>query len=183
MTTICLESNSNPSAIPQPQPRSNLTNTLIGQSSYNRSSAFEVYRKPGTGKSSRSSQSPQAVSQAAGNAAIVSIAPPPTHGHPPVPPTGAAATTITIQQQVSVTDSGNTRTQEYEKRVTAISDNLRAVRFKKDQNIQDVLKHLKEQNLLLLRLCNDLSEELSSVQKKKEEVKLKLEIQNNLNNN
>jgi hypothetical protein len=137
-----------------------------------------VYRKPGagTGKSSRNSQSPQP--------AIVAIAPPPSHGHPTVPSTGPASTTITIQQQVSVNETpGNSRTQEYEKRVTAISDNLRAVRFKKDQNLQDVLKHLKEQNLLLLRLCNDLSEELSSVQKKREEVKLKLEIQNNLNNN
>lgn len=157
---------------PQPQPRSNLTNTLIGQSSYNRTSAFEIYRKPGSAKSNRNSQSPQST----------------YIPHPPV--TSSTATTITIQQQQQSTFNDSTtasvnqqRTQEYEKRVTAISDNLRAVRFKKDHNIQDVLKHLKEQNLLLLRLCNDLSEELSTVQKKKEEVKLKLEIQNNLNSN
>lgn len=70
--------------------------------------------------------------------------------------------------------------QEYEKRVTAISDNLRQVRFKasnSEQNSNDVLKHLKEQNVLLMRLCNDLSDELMVVQRKKEEAKTKFDLQ------
>lgn len=130
------------STIPQPMPRSNLTNTLIGQSSMqNRTSAFEVYRKPILSRNSQS-QSPE------------------------------------IQSNIR-----STNTIEYEKRVTAISENLRQVKFKNEQNIYDVLKHLKEQNQLLLRLCNDLNDELLNVQQKKGEIKIKLDEYSNGNNN
>lgn len=123
-------------------PRSNLTNTLIGQSSMqNRTSAFEVYRKPILSRNSQS-QSPE------------------------------------IQSNIR-----STNTIEYEKRVTAISENLRQVKFKNEQNIYDVLKHLKEQNQLLLRLCNDLNDELLNVQQKKGEIKIKLDEYSNGNNN
>lgn len=148
MTTIHLDSQ------PQP-PRSSLTNSLIGQSSYNRTSAFEVYRKPTITPRARNSQSP-----------------------PPVAP-------VPLQTQNSVGEIPPRVSQDYdkyEKQVTA-SDTLRQVRFKPDQNLSHVVKHLKEQNLLLLRLCSDLSDELSGVQRKKEEIKTKLEIQNNYNNN
>ena len=130
-----------------------MTNSLIGQSSYNRTSAFEVYRKPAITPRARSSQSP-----------------------PPVP----------SQTQQSAGDALPRASQDYEKyekRVSAISDTLRQVRFKPEQNLSHVVKHLKEQNLLLLRLCSDLSEELTGVQRKQEEIKTKLEIQNNFNNN
>lgn len=135
VTTIRLDSNP-----PPPQPRSTLTNTLLGSSSSGsqRTSAFEVYRKPSN--SVRHSQSP------------------------PV-----ASTSSAISDQV--------RVQEYEKQVLAISDSLRQVRFRNasDQSAQDVLKHLKDQNVLLVRLCKDLSDELLSVQRKKEEVRGRIE--------
>jgi RalBP1-associated Eps domain-containing protein len=126
VTTIRLDSNPPPA----PQPRSNLTNTLLGStpSGSQRSSAFEVYRKP---SKSRNSQSP-----------------------PPVP-------------------AEPSKTQEYEKQVLAISDSLRQVRFRNasEQSAHDILKHLKDQNVLLMRLCKDLSEELTNVQRKKEEIR------------
>lgn len=123
VTTIRLDSNP-----PAPQPRSNLTNTLLASTSQ-RTSAFEVYRKP-----SRSSQSPP------------------------------GTTTITADQA---------KVQEYEQQVLAISDSLRQVRFRNaaDQSAHDVLKHLRDQNSLLMRLCKDLSEELMAVQRKKEEIR------------
>lgn len=130
MTTIRLDSNP-----PAPQPRSNLTNTLLGSSSAGsqRTSAFEVYRKP---SKSRNSQSPPA---------------------PPLPEQSKA--------------------QDYEKQVLAISDSLRQVRFKNasDQSAHEVLKHLKDQNALLIRLCKDLSDELLIVQRKKEEIRSKID--------
>lgn len=133
MTTIRLDSNP-----PAPQPRSNLTSTLLGASTSGsqRSSAFEVYRKP---SKSRNSQSPP----------------------------GPAAAIPNDQSKI----------QEYEKQVLAISDSLRQVRFRNesDQSAHDVLKHLKDQNVLLIRLCKDLSDELTSVQRKKEEIRNKLE--------
>lgn len=123
---------------PAPQPRSNLTSTLLGASTSGsqRSSAFEVYRKP---SKSRNSQSPP----------------------------GPAAAIPNDQSKI----------QEYEKQVLAISDSLRQVRFRNesDQSAHDVLKHLKDQNVLLIRLCKDLSDELTSVQRKKEEIRNKLE--------
>ena len=130
MTTIRLDSNPPPA----PQPRSSLTNTLLGSSSSGsqRSSAFEVYRKP---SKSRNSQSPP----------------------PPIPEPS--------------------KTQEYEKQVLAISDSLRQVRFRNasDQSAHEVLKYLKEQNALLMRLCKDLSDELTVVQRKKEEIRSKVD--------
>uniref|UniRef100_A0A336K1W6 CSON009969 protein n=1 Tax=Culicoides sonorensis TaxID=179676 RepID=A0A336K1W6_CULSO len=124
---------------PQPFPRSSLTNSLIG----NRSSAFEVYKKPNPTSSSRNSQSPHEVAMATAAGAL------------------------------------NGNQMDYEKRVIAISDNLRLVRIKPGETMVDVLKHLKEQNHLLLRLCNDLSEELLGVQYKREEIRLKLENMSN----
>ena len=59
-----------------------------------------------------------------------------------------------------------------------ISENLKQVKFPRnatDQNSQELLKYLKEQNSLLIRLCNDLSDELLIVQKKREEIKGKLD--------
>lgn len=105
------------------------TNSLIGSQ---RTSAFEVYRKP-----SRSSQSPP-------------------------------------MQQLQ----NDTKIQEYEKQVNVICENLKQVKFPvyaSDQNSQELLKYLKEQNSLLIRLCNDLSDELMSVQKVKEDIKGRLE--------
>lgn len=135
VTTIRLDSNP-----PAPQPRSNLTNTLLGSSTSGsqRTSAFEVYRKP---SKSRNSQSP--------------------------PSTSALATT-----------SNDSKVQEFEKEVLAISDCLRQVRFRNssDQSAHDVLKHLKDQNVLLMRLCKDLSDELMTVQRKKEEVRNQMEM-------
>lgn len=68
---------------------------------------------------------------------------------------------------------------DYEKRISALSDNLRQVRFKNTEvaNGPDVLKHLKEQNLLLLRICGDLSEELLQIQQKREDIRIKIELQ------
>ncbi|XP_070492333.1 ralBP1-associated Eps domain-containing protein 1 isoform X2 [Chironomus tepperi] len=130
VTTIRLD---NP---PVPQPRLQTTNSLIGPSTSNgsqRTSAFEVYRKP---SKSRSSQSP------------------------PVLPNEVV------------------KTQDYEKQVHMISENLKQVKFPRnanDQNSQELLKYLKEQNSLLIRLCNDLSDELLVVQKKREEIKGKID--------
>lgn len=68
---------------------------------------------------------------------------------------------------------------EYEKRISLLSDNLRQVRFKGSEtaNGPDVLKQLKEQNLLLLRICSDLSEELLQIQQKREDIRIKIELQ------
>uniref|UniRef100_A0A1Q3EWA5 Putative ral-gtpase effector ralbp1 n=1 Tax=Culex tarsalis TaxID=7177 RepID=A0A1Q3EWA5_CULTA len=68
---------------------------------------------------------------------------------------------------------------EYEKRISLLSDNLRQVRFKGSDTAHgpDVLKHLKEQNLLLLRICSDLSEELLQIQQKREDIRIKIELQ------
>jgi RalBP1-associated Eps domain-containing protein len=129
VTTIRLDSQP-----PIPQPRSNLSNTLLGStaSGSQRTSAFEVYRKPSS--KSRNSQSPPQVPQVESKSA------------------------------------------EYEKQVLAISDSLRQVRFKNsEQSSHDVLKHLKDQNVLLMRLCKDLSEELMGVQRKKEEFRSKID--------
>jgi len=129
-----------PSNPPVPQPRSNLTSTLLGGQSSQRTSAFEVYRKPSKSRNSQSPPAAVAVASGAGD-----------------------------QQKV----------QEYERQVLAISDSLRQVRFRDpaDQSAHDVLKHLKDQNSLLMRLCNDLSDELMGIQRKKEEVRAKMEQQ------
>lgn len=64
---------------------------------------------------------------------------------------------------------------DYEKKVSAINETLRNLSFRHNKNISEILKHLREQNSLLLRLCHDLSEELLSVQHRKEEIRSKLE--------
>lgn len=48
------------------------------------------------------------------------------------------------------------------------------------KNLNDVMCHLKEQNQLLISMCNDLSDELLTVQQKK--VELKSRIDSDLNN-
>lgn len=53
--------------------------------------------------------------------------------------------------------------------------------FRSDsKNLSDVMCHLKEQNQLLITMCNDLSEELLTVQQKKVELKSKIDC--DLNN-
>lgn len=95
-----------------------------------RSSAFEVYRKP----TPRESVSP------------------------PDP---------SISKQSSI---------EHEKRSSLINDHTRhSVPFKQEKNLTDVMRHLREQNILLTTLCNDLSDELVTIQQKKEELRVKIE--------
>lgn len=134
--------------------------TRMSLQSNQRVSAFEVYRKPNT---PRNSQSPKPLATSNVPAAASQYQPP-----PPIPPpfgtTGAAAFAILPNSDL------------YEKRVNAISDTLRHVSFKQENNnMTDVLRHLREQNNLLLRLCNDLSDELLTVQTRKEEMRLQLE--------
>lgn len=64
---------------------------------------------------------------------------------------------------------------DYEKRVSAISETLRQVSLKQDKQLTDVVQQLKEQNGLLLKLCSDLSDELLTVKRQKEEIKHKLD--------
>lgn len=64
---------------------------------------------------------------------------------------------------------------DYEKRVSAISETLRQVSLKQDKQLTDVVQQLKEQNGLLLKLCSDLSDELLTVKRQKEEIKQKLD--------
>ncbi|SPP79469.1 ralBP1-associated Eps domain-containing protein 2 isoform X3 [Drosophila guanche] len=69
--------------------------------------------------------------------------------------------------------------ENFEKRVTAISDSLRHVSFKQNQtSTTELLQRLREQNSSLLHLCNDLSDELLSVQTRKEEIRARLESMN-----
>ncbi|XP_030241619.1 ralBP1-associated Eps domain-containing protein 1 isoform X2 [Drosophila navojoa] len=87
----------------------------------------------------------------------------------PAPVVAAAPTTATVAGQLPSADS-------FEKRVTAITDSLRHVSFKQNQmSTTELLQRLREQNTSLLHLCNDLSDELLSVQTRKEEMRLKLE--------
>ncbi|XP_017855448.1 ralBP1-associated Eps domain-containing protein 2 isoform X2 [Drosophila busckii] len=66
--------------------------------------------------------------------------------------------------------------EHFEKRVNAISDSLRHVSFKHNQSsTTELLQRLREQNNSLLHLCNDLSDELLTVQTRKEELRHKLE--------
>ncbi|XP_055850840.1 ralBP1-associated Eps domain-containing protein 1 isoform X2 [Episyrphus balteatus] len=59
------------------------------------------------------------------------------------------------------------------------SDSLRHVSFKHDnKNMPDVLRHLREQNSLLLRICSDLSDELLGVTRRKEEMRIRVETNN-----
>lgn len=79
------------------------------------------------------------------------------HNITPLPPPSLAAVSNT-----SVVDSD--------------SSSLRHVSFKHDnKNMPDVLRHLREQNSLLLRICSDLSDELLGVTRRKEEIRVKVE--------
>lgn len=51
------------------------------------------------------------------------------------------------------------------------------------KNLNDVMCHLKEQNQLLITMCNDLSEELLTVQQKKVELKSKIDSDVNSGSN
>lgn len=56
------------------------------------------------------------------------------------------------------------------------TEQLRSSLYKNDnKNLNDMMRHLKEQNMLLITICSDLSEELLTVQQKKEEIKSKIE--------
>lgn len=61
-------------------------------------------------------------------------------------------------------------------RASNATEQLRSSLYKNDnKNLNDVMRHLKEQNMLLITICGDLSEELLSVQQKKEEIKSKMD--------
>jgi RalBP1-associated Eps domain-containing protein len=113
---------------------------------HNRVSAFEIYRKPSSSQSRNSQKS------------------------------------TSPQQQLAATETPRRKSIEdnvnYDKRLNSITDNLRQARqFKTDkQNLPDVLRYLREQNVLLLSLCNDLSSELLDVQKRKLEIKAKIDL-------
>uniref|UniRef100_A0A1B0G666 RalBP1-associated Eps domain-containing protein 2 n=1 Tax=Glossina morsitans morsitans TaxID=37546 RepID=A0A1B0G666_GLOMM len=128
--------------------------TRLSLQSNQRISAFEVYRKPNTPRNS--------LSPTPSGTTVLQIPAPAPFGS-----AGAAAMTNVLPNA-----------ELYEKRVNAISETLRHVSFKKENNnnnLTDILRHLREQNNLLLRLCNDLSDELLTVQTRKEEMRLKLE--------
>ncbi|XP_062142679.1 ralBP1-associated Eps domain-containing protein 2 isoform X1 [Drosophila sulfurigaster albostrigata] len=85
----------------------------------------------------------------------------------PAPLTSTSTSTVAAQLPNAET---------FDKRVSAISDSLRHVSFKQNQtSTTELLQRLREQNNSLLHLCNDLSDELLSVQTRKEEMRLKLE--------
>ncbi|XP_037024627.1 ralBP1-associated Eps domain-containing protein 1 isoform X2 [Bradysia coprophila] len=79
-------------------------------------------------------------------------------------------------REVNSPEASSTRPNiDYEKRVSAISETLRQVSLKQDRQLNDVVQQLKEQNSLLLKLCSDLSDELLTVRRQKEEIKQKLD--------
>ncbi|XP_055594669.1 ralBP1-associated Eps domain-containing protein 1 [Uranotaenia lowii] len=156
VTTIHLDASGNmTTTVSNPSSRTNLSNSLIvGGSSLpvtSRNSAFEVYRKPQHGGSSAQQHLRDSQS-------------PPHTGPPP------------LLASRSVESSSTT---DYDKRISALSDNLRQVRFKnaESSHAPDVLKHLKDQNSLLLRICGDLSDELLQIQQKREDIRIKIELQ------
>ncbi|XP_065358527.1 uncharacterized protein Reps isoform X2 [Calliphora vicina] len=141
--------------------------TRLSLQSNQRVSAFEVYRKPNT---PRNSQSPTPLSANAS-------------GFPPIGPAPTPFGSVAATAMTTATALPNSEL--YEKRVNAISETLRHVSFKKEHNnnnMTEVLRHLREQNNLLLRLCNDLSDELLTVQTRKEEMRLKLEASSSATN-
>lgn len=135
-----------------------------------RVSAFEVYRKPIT---PRNSQSPTPLSANANAISNTGAA----IGPAPAPFGSVGATAMTNINTLP-------NSEFYEKRVNAISETLRHVSFKQENNnMTEVLRHLREQNNLLLRLCNDLSDELLTVQTRKEEMKVRLETATSVTSN
>ncbi|XP_067625148.1 ralBP1-associated Eps domain-containing protein 1 [Eurosta solidaginis] len=146
------------------------------QQSNQRVSAFEVYRKPNALQNSQSPVGPDLVMrnhpqmQQQLSAHQAQALQPSLSMATPFGAVGAAAIAQPAQV-VTVLPNAD----QYEKRVNAISETLKHVSFKQDNNMGDVLRHLREQNNLLLRLCNDLSDELLSVQTRKEELRLKME--------
>ncbi|XP_054082487.1 ralBP1-associated Eps domain-containing protein 1 isoform X2 [Zeugodacus cucurbitae] len=134
------------------------------QKSNQRVSAFEVYRKPNT---LRSSQSPIPGIQMNNRTQLSQPLPPLSKSF------GAIGGSVITQQSELANALPNADL--YEKRINAISDTLKHVSFRQDNNMGDVLRHLREQNNILLRLCNDLSDELLSVQTRKEELRLKID--------
>lgn len=119
-----------------------------------RSSAFEVYRKPAV--------TPEASSTVHNS----------TTNH-----TGQQQSHNTLHAaNTSGSSANSSNTSDFEKRVSAINDSLRYVSFKQsERNVSDVMHHLREQNQLLLRLCSDLTDELASVHRKKEELRGKID--------
>ena len=145
--------------------------TRFSLQSNQRVSAFEVYRKPITPRNSQSPTPLSANANAIPNTGAA-IGPAPT----PFGSVGATAMTTNINTLPN--------SEFYEKRVNAISETLRHVSFKQENNnMTEVLRHLREQNNLLLRLCNDLSDELLTVQTRKEEMKVRLETATSVTNN
>uniref|UniRef100_A0A182Q9B6 EF-hand domain-containing protein n=1 Tax=Anopheles farauti TaxID=69004 RepID=A0A182Q9B6_9DIPT len=161
VTTIHLDAAGNMTHHSTPRGSGTLPKSLVMHQP--RNSAFEVYRKPhatdGRGLATRNSQSP-----------------PQQHHHP--------HHHQQVQQPPLVTsrsvESSAAGAGDYDKRISALSDSLRQVRFRANDPppvMPDVLKQLKEQNLLLLRICNDLSEELLHIQQKREDIRIKIELQ------
>lgn len=91
-------------------------------------------------------------------------------------PESIITSTAVATAPTSSNTSGPRPIVDYEKRVSVINESLRHVTFKQERSLNEVMLHLKEQNNLLLRLCNDLSEELTTVQRKKEELKSKYDV-------
>ncbi|XP_050076791.1 ralBP1-associated Eps domain-containing protein 1 [Anopheles maculipalpis] len=150
ITTIHLDAAGNMTHHSTPRGSGTLPKSLVMHQP--RNSAFEVYRKPHTdGRlATRGSQSP------------------PHHQQQPPLVTSRSV------------ESSGVVSGDYDKRISALSDSLRQVRFKANDPppvMPDVLKQLKEQNLLLLRICNDLSEELLHIQQKREDIRIKIELQ------
>lgn len=71
------------------------------------------------------------------------------------------------------------------KRIAAISEMLRQTSFNHGKDISDVLRNLKQHNVLLLHLCKNLSEELLVIQQRKEEIRNKINCfgSNSINEN
>ncbi|KAH8378344.1 hypothetical protein KR093_010798 [Drosophila rubida] len=95
----------------------------------------------------------------------------------PAPSTSTTAASTSASASITSTVAAQLPNAEiFDKRVSAISDSLRHVSFKQNQtSTTELLQRLREQNNSLLHLCNDLSDELLSVQTRKEEMRLKLE--------
>ncbi|EAL39629.3 AGAP008180-PA, partial [Anopheles gambiae str. PEST] len=158
ITTIHLDAAGNMTHHSTPRGSGTLPKSLVMHQP--RNSAFEVYRKPhadgrlvaAAASAARGSQSPQSQ-------------------QPPL------VTSRSVDTSGAVLSGGGG---DYDKRISALSDSLRQVRFKANDPppvMPDVLKQLKEQNLLLLRICNDLSEELLHIQQKREDIRIKIELQ------